>query len=111
MSSAAQTNLSSQHVTIHRNNEVGRGEFRIAYAGTYNGGQRNQQEAVCKCFKRGYKNFEAQFFAANERVVDKAIEYAEYWNSFCEYGKEILMTKGDVKQTLDGTKYLIEPYV
>jgi hypothetical protein len=43
LSSAARTNLSSQSVTIHYGNVVGRGVFRIAYAGTYQGGQRNQQ--------------------------------------------------------------------
>jgi Alpha-kinase family len=43
--------------------------------------------------------------------VDKAIEYAEQWNQFCEHGKEILITKGDVKQTSDGTMYLIEPFI
>lgn len=111
MSSAARTNLSSQNVNIDHNDEVGRGTFRIAYAGTYVGGTRNQQEAVCKCFKHVYKDYESEYFATDELVVDKAIHFAEWWNSFCESGKEILITKGVVKQMSNGTKYLIEPFM
>jgi hypothetical protein len=109
-SSAARTNLTSQHVQLHPHTVVGEGVFRIAYAGTYIGGNRNQQEAVCKCFRPKYKPLETEFFATDNRVTDKAIQYAEEWNVFCQADEEILVTKGDVK-TIGGTKYLVEPLI
>lgn len=110
-SSAARTNLSSQKVNIHRNHEVGRGSFRIAYMGTYVGGLRNQQDAVCKCFQSKFSSLEKDFFASDFQIADKAIEYAAQWNVFCQAGKEILMTRGYVTTTRDGTSYLVEPMI
>jgi hypothetical protein len=109
-SSAARTNLSSRHVTLHRNVKLGEGAFRIAYAGTYIGGNRNSQEAVCKCFKSYYQSMETEFFQTDYQVADRAIEYAEGWNAMCEVGKEILMTRGDIMK-IGGTKYLVEPLI
>uniref|UniRef100_A0A7R9WJI9 Alpha-type protein kinase domain-containing protein n=1 Tax=Pseudictyota dubia TaxID=2749911 RepID=A0A7R9WJI9_9STRA len=109
-SSAARTNLTSDRVRLHRNEVVGVGAFRTAYAGTYIGGNRNQQEAVCKCFKHNFRVLENEFFGHDFRVADKAIEYAEDWNGICEVGKEILVTRGDV-HTIGGTKYLVEPLI
>jgi hypothetical protein len=109
-SSAARTNLTSQQVQLHRNQVIGEGVFRIAYAGTYIGGNRNQQEAVCKCFRQKYKPIKTEFFEADDRVTDKAIQFAEHWNVFCASDEEILVTKGDVK-VIGGTKYLVEPLI
>ena len=110
MSSAARTNLTSQNANLNLNNEVGVGAFRIAYGATYVGGGRNQQEAVGKCFKAQYKGMEDEFFRADFRIADRAIQLAEEWNQFCENGKEILITKGDVMIS-GGTKYLVEPLI
>jgi len=109
-SSAARTNLTSQDVSLHRHSILGVGAFRIAYAGTYNGGNRNQQEAVCKCFKDHYRPLENEFFRYDYQIADRAIEFAEQWNSFCESKKELLMTKGDI-MTIGHKKYLVEPLI
>ena len=109
-SSAARTNLTSQDVSLNRYEILGEGAFRMAYGGTYIGGSRNQQEAVCKCFKDQYRPLESEFFRYDYKIVDRAIEYAEQWNSFCEEKKEILMTKGDVK-TIGRKQYLVEPLI
>ena len=108
--SAARTNLTSDRVRIHTNNVVGEGAFRLAFAGTYIGGNRNSQEAVCKRFKRQYHNLESEFFSADFQIADRAIQYAEDWNSMCEYGKEILVTRGDVHR-IGGEQYLVEPMI
>mmetsp|Transcript_17119 Transcript_17119/g.34307 ORF Transcript_17119/g.34307 Transcript_17119/m.34307 type:complete len:270 (-) Transcript_17119:568-1377(-) len=110
MSSAARTNLTSDRVVLHRNSVVGEGAFRMAYSGTYIGGNRNQQEAVCKKFKSKYHVLESEFFAADFQIADKAIQYAEDWNAMCEYGKEIMVTRGDVHR-IGGEQYLVEPLI
>lgn len=110
MSSAARTNLTSKSVTVHRHEVVGEGAFRIAYAGTYVGGNRNQQEAVCKAFKPQYRELETEFFLSDFAVADRSINLAEDWNEFCPAGKEILITKGDVMQ-IDDKKYMVEPLI
>jgi len=109
-SSAARTNLTSQNVTLHHNELLGQGAFRLCYAGTYVGGNRNSQEAVCNCFKNQYKPLETDFFRYDYQIADRAIEYAEAWNEFCEVKKEILMTKGDIK-TIGNKQYLVEPLI
>lgn len=110
MSSAARTNLTSQNVSINEYDILGEGSFRIAYAGTYIGGNRNNQEAVCKCFKSHCRVLENEFFLSDFEVTDRAISIAEDWNHICPNKKEILITKGDVMQ-IGGTKYLVEPLI
>jgi len=110
MSSAARTNLSSDKVRIHSQQIIGEGAFRLAYAGTYEGGNRNNQEAVCKKFKSKYNVLESEFFAADFKIADRAIQYAEDWNRMCESGKEILVTKGSV-HLIGGQLYLVEPLI
>ena len=110
-SSAARTNLSSNSVTIHTNTVIGRGAFRTAYAATYVGGNRNNQEAVAKCFKPEYRGLENEFFNSDFQVADKAIQYAEEWNNFCDSDETILVTRGDVKTAGNGKKYLVEPLI
>lgn len=78
-STAARTNLTSNSVRIHTHEILGEGAFRTAYAGTYIGGNRNNQEAVCKCFKYMYSELEGDFFRSDFLVADKAIQYAEEW--------------------------------
>lgn len=109
-SSAARTNLTSQCVTIQLYNILGEGHFRVAFAGTYNGGTRNSQEAVCKCFKQKFVVLESEFFASDFRATDRAIKYAEEWNRFCQSDKTILITRGDIHH-IGGRKYLIEPLI
>jgi len=109
-SSAARTNLTSNRVQIHRDEIAGEGAFRTAYAGTYIGGNRNNQEAICKCFKSQYHGLESDFFAADFKVADKAIQYAEDWNVICDSDETILITRGDV-HTIGQRKYLVEPLI
>lgn len=110
MSSAARTNLTSNSVQLHSHEILGQGAFRTAYAGTYIGGIRNDQEAVCKCFKTKFRVLEKDFFQSDINVADKAIQYAEDWNTFCESDEIILITRGDV-HTIGGRKYLVEPLI
>ncbi|KAL7514804.1 hypothetical protein ACHAXN_012125 [Cyclotella atomus] len=110
MSSAARTNLTSNSVRIHRDEVIGRGAFRTAFAATYVGGNRNNQEAVAKSFKSQYTALEDDFFRSDFQVADKAIQYAEEWNNFCANDETILVTKGDV-HTQNGKKYLVEPLI
>jgi len=108
-SSAARTNLTSQRVDIS-SHILGEGSFRIAYEGEYIGGNRNRQAAACKQFKPQYEDMEVEFFQDDFRIADKAITLAEGWNAICPYGKEVLITKGDV-HTLYGERYLVEPLI
>lgn len=109
-SSAARTNLTSDRVRLHSNQKVGTGQFRIAYAGTYIGGNRNAQEAVCKCFRNNYSGLESEFFASDFQIASKAIQFAEDWNRMCPHGKEILFSYGAVHK-IGGKKYLVEPFI
>jgi hypothetical protein len=106
----ARTNLTSQEVEIHLGSVAGLGAFRIAYHGTYRGGNRNQQEAVCKSFKAKYRLLEDEYFAYDFKVADRAINYAHEWNAFCPHSKEILITRGDVK-SIEGSAYMVEPLI
>jgi len=110
-SSAARTNLTSDRVTVHRSDIVGEGQFRIAYAGTYLNGNRKNQEAVCKSFKSKYKVIEQEFFDTDDRVNERAIQFAEDWNDICPQGKDIQITYGTVSYLNDGNSYLIEPLI
>jgi len=101
---------SSQHVDIS-SRVLGEGAFRIAYEGRYIGGNRNGQEAACKQFKPEFEEMEEEFYEDDFRIADKAITLAEDWNDFCPNGKEILITKGDVKCDEYGDRYLIEPLI
>ncbi|KAL7553934.1 hypothetical protein ACHAWF_017291 [Thalassiosira exigua] len=109
-SSASRTNLTSDRVRLHRDEVIGEGAFRTAYAGTYIGGNRNSQEAVCKCFRGQYRMLESEFYKSDFQVADRAIRFAEDWNDICESDETILITRGDV-HTIGGRKYLVEPLI
>ena len=109
--SAARTNLTSQQVSIHTDDSIGEGSFRVCYRGTYIGGNRNKQEAACKQFKPQFRSMESEYFAADFRIADRAIEYADEWNQFCRERREIIVSKGDVKNTHRGKTYLVEPLI
>jgi Alpha-kinase family len=106
--SAARTNLTSTGVRIDRTSCLGEGCFRLAYAGTFVGGNRNSQEAVCKCFKHQYRPMEDEYYDSDEMITDRAIEYANSWNQFSAH--EILVTQGSVF-SIDGLKYMVEPLI
>lgn len=107
---SARTNLTSKNVRLHSNQLIGEGVFRLCYAGTYIGGNRNQQEAVCKRFKSNYRDLEDEFFETDFLAADKAIELALQWNKMCEEGKEILITRGDVMD-IGYHRYMVEPLI
>lgn len=109
-SPAARTNLSSVNVRVNRNVVIGTGQFRIAYAGTYLGGNRNQQEAVCKQFRSKYSVLENEFYQSDFKVTERAIAFAEDWNDMCESGREILITYGTIHRS-NGERYLVEPLI
>ena len=107
--SAARTNLASD-IRIE-STQIGEGEFRTVLAGTYVGGNRNQQEAVCKRFKPQFRHFENEYFAKDFKIINKTVYYAEKWNDFCQEGYEVLVNKGDIHQSNSGIQYLVEPYI
>mmetsp|Transcript_32799 Transcript_32799/g.43747 ORF Transcript_32799/g.43747 Transcript_32799/m.43747 type:complete len:267 (+) Transcript_32799:93-893(+) len=109
-SSAARTNLTSNDVRIG-NYKLGQGTFRVCLEGTFRGGNRNDQEAACKRFKPQFRGMESEFFAQDFRNADKAIEFAEEWNEFCDFGKEILITKGAIHSSSSGIRYMVEPLI
>jgi len=108
---AARTNLSSTQCEIHSYEAVGSGAFRDVVEGTYIGGNRNQQAAVCKAFKHKFHHLEEEYYEMDFKVTDKAIQYANEWNLICPEGKEILINRGSVQHSRDGRKYLIEPFI
>jgi Alpha-kinase family len=109
-SSAARTNLSSANATVDYNNVLGEGAFRIVYSGIYVGGRRNQQEAACKSFKFQYKSLESEYYQFDFKIADRAIQYAEIWNGFCDGNRAIQISRGTV---LDYGSHmlLIEPLI
>jgi Alpha-kinase family len=108
--SAARTNLTSTNVHIS-NTKIGDGAFRDCFLGTYVGGNRNQQEAACKRFKPRFRIVESEYFAADFRIADRVIEYAEEWNGFCPDRREIIVSRGDLHKSNSGIQYLVEPYI
>ena len=109
--SAARTNLTSQSISIDTSNQIGEGSFRVCYRGTYIGGNRNQQEAACKQFKPQFRSMEDEYFAADFRIANRVIEYADEWNQFCRDRREITVSRGDIKRTQRGGQFLVEPYI
>lgn len=107
---AARTNLTSNDVQIH-SQVLGEGTFRTCLAGTYIGGNRNEQDAACKRFKRLYRQMENEFFSQDFQIADKAIMIATDWNEFCESGNEVLVNKGTIHHSRSGIKYLVEPLI
>jgi Alpha-kinase family len=109
MTAAERTNLSSNQVVTNWEQVVGTGEFRIVYAGKFVGGERNQQEAVCKTFKPQYSLLENEYYEFDFKVADKAIEMAKLWNNYCQQGKEIMITKGSIMGS--APQRLVEPLI
>lgn len=109
-SSAARTNLCSHDVRIS-SRKLGEGTFRVCLEGTYEGGNRNNQDAACKRFKPQWRSMEAEYFASDFRIADTAIRYAEEWNSFAESDETILVTKGHIIESNSGIQYLAEPLI
>jgi len=107
---AARTNLTSTNCDIHEGRLVGSGSFRDVVEGTYVGGNRNNQAAVCKTFKPKFCHLEDEYYAMDFKVTDKAIQFANEWNEFCPAGKEILINRGNI-HCIGGQRYLIEPFI
>jgi len=70
----------------------------------------SSQPAVCKHFKAKYRVPQDEFYKHDFRIADAAIRYAQQWNEMCEYGREILVTRGDVMVVRNQT-YLVEPWI
>ena len=109
--SVARTNLGARFVVVDRSTVVGSGAFRIVYEGTFVGGNRNGQECVCKRFKSRYAGLAIEYFRSDFEIIDRALSIIESWNEHCEYGLEILMTRGSITNHHHGHKYLVEPLI
>eukprot|EP00934_Nitzschia_sp_Nitz4_P005187 Nitzschia sp. Nitz4//scaffold183_size43938//3017//3832//NITZ4_007263-RA/size43938-processed-gene-0.48-mRNA-1//1//CDS//3329539593//5177//frame0 len=107
---AARTNLTSHDVRIE-NRVIGDGTFRVCLAGTFVGGNRNNQEAACKRFKPEFREMEDEFFSKDFQIADKVIEIATEWNEICPRNKEILVNRGNIHQSNSRIKYLVEPLI
>lgn len=110
-STAARTNLSSTTVTVDYSTVLGEGEFRIVYLGTFVGGNRNQQEAACKTFNYRYRDLEEEYYQYDFKIADRAIQYAEMWNAFCDWNRTIQISRGAVMSSNDDGKLLVEPLI
>eukprot|EP00980_Cylindrotheca_fusiformis_P007230 scaffold1525_cov142-Cylindrotheca_fusiformis.AAC.30 len=109
-SSAARTNLTSYDVRIS-SSKLGEGHFRVCVAGTFVGGNRNGQAAACKRFKPIFRGMEREFFAKDFQIADRAIRSAEKWNTLCDIGKEIVISRGSLQRSRSGIQYLVEPLI
>jgi Alpha-kinase family len=114
-SAATRTNLNPSEIIIDETKSLGEGTFRRTYEGIYKGGQRNGQKAACKRFHYEYRYMEDEFFQSDFKVIDKAIELAAEWNSFCRSFEKIRFNRGNVLE-LEGNrgekkKFLVEPLV
>lgn len=107
---AARTNLTSQDVRIE-NERIGEGTFRVCLAGTFIGGNRNNQEAACKRFKPVYRHMQDEYFAKDFQIANKAITIATDWNESCPNDKEILINRGSIHYSRSGIPYLVEPVI
>ena len=67
----ARSNLSSHACTPHFEKLLGEGTFRESFGATYNGGNRNKQDAVLKRFKYKYRTRETEYFRFDREVVDR----------------------------------------
>ena len=105
----SRTNLTSDNVHVSRE-LLGEGAFRLAYAGTYLGGQRNSQMAACKCFKSMWAGMEREYFHMDFKVADTAIWLAKEWNAFCPAHVDILVSRGSL-HSVGGRTYLVEPFI
>ena len=54
---------------------------------------------------------ENEYFAKDFQIADVTIQVAEEWNKFCEQGKEILVSRGYIRSSNGGIKYLVEPLI
>ena len=106
---AERTNLNSG-VSIDPYDYVGEGIFRTVCAGTFVGGSRNNQAAVCKKFKLRFSHLEDEFFRYDKKTTDKAIDLANEWNMVCPDGREILINQGDQFDE-NGETFLVEPFI
>ncbi len=110
-SSAARTNLGARGINVDRTTVVGNGMFRVAYAGTFIGGHRNQQECVCKQFNSKWAVMEDEYYRSDFLIIDRALAIIEAWNRDCKPGLEILMTRGSTFLDGCGNTYLVEPLI
>jgi hypothetical protein len=108
--SAARTNLTSHDVAIH-SNKIGEGAFRVCLEGTFVGGNRNGQAAVCKRFKPHLRHLEDEYFMNDFSTIDLVVKVADKWNSWCQRGWEIVVNRGSIHHSRSGIPYLVEPYI
>ena len=106
---ARRTNLNSG-VSIDTHDYIGEGTFRTVYSGTFVGGNRNTQAAVCKKFKPRFRALEDEFFRYDRKILDKAIDLANKWNHICFPGDQILINQGD-QVDVNGETFLVEPFI
>jgi hypothetical protein len=91
---------------------LGEGSHRVTYRGTYTNGERKNQKAACKKFKKSH--YEREFYELNYdfKVIDKAIEYAIGWNdNVCRYSFENIQFTRGAYIVQSGVRYMMEPII
>jgi len=91
-----------------------RGAFKDVYLGTYTSGDRKGESCVHKFF-RDRAVFEDEYFAADVKVVQKAIQIVSAWNDLGVINKDILVNEATVWVVQNGErvdqKCLVEPHI
>lgn len=85
------------------------GAFKNVYLGKYTEGSRKGEECVCKIFKSG-SVFSESFFANDLKVVAKALEIVNKFNSLKVITRQIWLNVPTIWTFLEGSKRRKEPY-
>lgn len=104
-------NEPSHTIDIERGTIVSRGKFRVISPGTYEGGYRDGDEAVCKRFKTRCELLEKEYFKKDFDIYNKVIGVTKGWNAICPEGAEINVNKSEITKDWDGIQYLTEPFI
>lgn len=90
------------------------GAFKNVYKGKYTKGERAGEECVCKIFKSG-SVFEASYFQVELKVVAKALEIVNSFNSGKHINQNIWLNEPTVwtftGRERNGEKSMIEPMI
>eukprot|EP01104_Vermistella_antarctica_P004308 TRINITY_DN14785_c0_g1_i1.p1 TRINITY_DN14785_c0_g1~~TRINITY_DN14785_c0_g1_i1.p1 ORF type:complete len:285 (+),score=27.78 TRINITY_DN14785_c0_g1_i1:89-943(+) len=88
------------------------GAFRYVCRGIYQEGERKGEECVAKYFKTNAQVYEASYFDADIKVVDKTLDILSKFNAGPFLKKHIMLNQPEVwTQEEEGYKLLVEPYI
>lgn len=101
----------SKQASIDRSTVFAVGGFKLVYKGTYVEGRRKGEACVCKVFKSG-SVFENSFFDNEMKIVNKAAELINRFNSRGIIDKDIWLNRPEIWEfTANQEKNLMEPMI